>query len=60
MPDDNQNELKIEAEKIDDIYQEYSGELSKLKKKQNDVISKIIKTVENEKIEEIKKSLKSQ
>ena len=60
MPDKklSPEEIKKKAETIKSVYQKYLIELSRLQKKQIEIINKFIKELEKRKIEEIKKLLK--
>jgi len=60
MPDKKllPEEIKKKVETIKSIYQKYLAEILILQKKQNGIINKLIKELENRKIEEIKKLLK--
>ena len=51
-------EIKKRVQAIESIYQKYLAELSRLQKKQNEIINKFVKELEKRKIEEIKKVLK--
>jgi hypothetical protein len=52
-----QDELKKQAEKIEEIYQEYVQKMRELEKECDEIITNYIKLLEKAKIKEIRKSL---
>ena len=50
-------QVKKQAEKIEDIYQDYSGKMNELKKEQDKILEDFLHELEKAKIEEIKSKL---
>jgi hypothetical protein len=55
MTNNDSNKLELKAEKIQNIYRGYLSDLKILEKRQSEVINNFVKTIEANKIKDIKK-----